>query len=68
MLRRARLEAELALEALRMAIARGRVAPGLVHHSDQGVQYASHDYIELLTEHGVRISMSRRGPSRSSRP
>jgi len=44
-----------------MAIARGRVAPGLVHHSDQGVQYASHDYIELLTEHGVRISMSRRG-------
>src|SRR5947209_703710 len=33
----------------------------LVHHSDQGVQYASHDYIELLTEHGVRISMSRRG-------
>jgi len=32
-----------------------------VHHSDQGVQYASGDYIELLTEHGIRISMSRRG-------
>ena len=40
------LEAELAPEALRMAIARGRVAPGLVHHSDRGVQYASKDYIE----------------------
>ncbi len=55
------LEAELALEALRMALACGRVAPGLVHHSDQGVQYACGDYIELLTEHGIRISMSRRG-------
>ena len=56
-----RLEAELALAALRMAIARGRVAPGLVHHSDQGVQYASGDYIELLNEQGILISMSRRG-------
>ncbi len=55
------LEAELALAALRMAIARGRVAPGLVHHSDRGVQYASGAYIELLTEHGILISMSRRG-------
>ena len=55
------LEAKLALEALRMALARGRVAPGLVHHSDQGVQYASGDYTELLTEHGILISMSRRG-------
>ena len=55
------LEAELALEALRLAIAGGRVAPGLVHHSDQGVQYASQDYIELLTKQGILISMSRRG-------
>ncbi len=55
------LEAKLAVEALRMALAEGRVAPGLVHHSDQGVQYASNDYIELLTDHGIRISMSRRG-------
>ncbi len=55
------LEAELALEALRMAIAGGRVRPGLVHHSDQGVQYASRDYIELLTEHSILTSMSRRG-------
>jgi transposase InsO family protein len=55
------LEAELALAALRLALARGRVAPGLVHHSDRGVQYASKDYIELLTAHGILISMSRRG-------
>jgi transposase InsO family protein len=55
------LEAKLAVEALRMALARGRVTPGLVHHSDQGVQYASTDYVELLSGHGIRISMSRRG-------
>jgi putative transposase len=55
------LEAELALAALRMALARGRVAPGLVHHSDRGVQYASQDYVALLTEHDILISMSRRG-------
>ena len=54
------LEAKLALEALRMALGRGRV-PGLVHHSDRGVQYASKDYVELLTEHGILISMSRPG-------
>jgi len=55
------LEAELAVAALRMAIGRGRVTPGLVHHSDRGVQYASKDYVELLTEHDILISMSRRG-------
>jgi len=55
------LEAEVALAALRMALAGGRVAPGLVHHSDQGVQYACGDYIALLTEHEIQISMSRRG-------
>ncbi len=35
--------------------------PGLTHHSDRGVQYASNDYTGLLKEHGVRISMSRSG-------
>jgi putative transposase len=55
------LQAELALEALRMALATRRVEPGLVHHSDQGVQYASSAYTELLKERGIRISMSRRG-------
>jgi len=55
------LEAELALSALRMALAQRQPAAGLVHHSDRGVQYASGDYTELLKEHGITISMSRKG-------
>ena len=55
------LEATLAIEALKMAIRRGRVEPGLVHHSDRGIQYASQAYTELLAENGIQISMSRRG-------
>ena len=55
------LEAKLAVAALEMAFERRRPAPGLVHHSDQGVQYASHDYVALLETHEVQISMSRRG-------
>jgi putative transposase len=55
------LEADLAVEALKMAIGRGRVELGLVHHSDRGIQYASRAYTELLTEHGIGISMSRPG-------
>ena len=54
------LEAALTLEALRKALARRRPAPGLVHHSDRGVQYASADYTQLLKDHGIRISMSRK--------
>ena len=54
------LEASLAIEALKQAFRRGRVEPGLVHHSDRGVQYASIEYIELLRERGILISMSRR--------
>jgi len=55
------LEDELTLAALRMALRQRKAAAGLVHHSDRGVQYASRDYTALLAEHGVRISMSRRG-------
>ena len=55
------LRAELALEALKMAIAARGVKDGLVHHSDRGVQYASADYTGLLEDSGIRISMSRRG-------
>jgi hypothetical protein len=36
-------------------------APGLVHHSDRGVQYASYDYTEMLKQHHANISMSRKG-------
>jgi transposase InsO family protein len=55
------LEAELARSALRMALLTRSIEPGLVHHSDQGVQYASLAYTELLKEQGIRISRSRRG-------
>ncbi len=55
------LEDDLTLAALRMALERRKPAAGLIHHSDRGVQYASRDYTALLTENGMRISMSRRG-------
>ncbi|MCL2661525.1 MAG: IS3 family transposase [Acidobacteriaceae bacterium] len=55
------LEATLAIEALQMALGQRSVAPGLVHHSDRGVQYASTDYTALLKTNGVAISMSRKG-------
>jgi putative transposase len=55
------LSAELTLTALRMAVSRRAIPPGLVHHSDQGVQYASRDYTEFLQGLGIQISMSRKG-------
>jgi transposase InsO family protein len=55
------LEDDLAIDALQMAFRRRTPTAGLTHHSDRGVQYASHDYTGLLKQHGVRISMSRRG-------
>jgi putative transposase len=55
------LEAHLAVTALRMALAERKPRPGLVHHSDRGVQYASRDYTTLLEQHQARISMSRKG-------
>ena len=54
------LEDELTLGALRMALARRVVEPGLVHHSDRGSQYASNDYTDLLKANGITISMSRK--------
>ncbi len=44
-----------------MAIADRRPSEGIIHHSDRGVQYASHDYVDVLLQHGFRISMSRKG-------
>jgi putative transposase len=55
------LEAELAVSALRMALLERKPQPGLVHHSDRGVQYASGNYTELLKQHQAQISMSRKG-------
>jgi putative transposase len=55
------LRAELARAALRMALATRVIQPGRVHHSDHGVQYASHAYTHRLKAHEIRISMSRTG-------
>jgi putative transposase len=54
------LDDSLSLAALRMALQGRTVRPGLVHHSDRGVQYASGDYTDLLKDHGIDISMSRK--------
>ena len=57
----ARMTRELVISALRMAYFRRRPAAGLVHHSDRGSQYCSHDYQELLEQYGMLASMSRKG-------
>jgi len=56
-----RLDTALTLEALRMAIAKRCPDLGITHHSDQGVQYASAEYVDELKYHGFAISMSRKG-------
>jgi putative transposase len=55
------LEAGLAMAALRMALLERKPRPGLVHHSDRGVQYASERYTEMLKQQQAQISMSRKG-------
>lgn len=54
------LEAQLTVAALEMALRRRAPAPGLVHHSDRGVQYASKQYTERLLANQITISMSRK--------
>jgi putative transposase len=56
-----RLTAELATQALTMALWRRKPNRGLLHHSDRGIQYAAGDYQRLLADHGVACSMSRKG-------
>ncbi|MDQ0304497.1 transposase InsO family protein [Ancylobacter polymorphus] len=55
------LHTQIALEALAMAIERQRPAPGLIHHSDRGIQYAAEAYRRALTAAGITPSMSRKG-------
>lgn len=55
------LDVSLSLNALRMAIGTRTVAPGLIHHSDRGVQYAATEYTDLLKQNKINISMSRPG-------
>jgi transposase InsO family protein len=56
-----RIDRALVLDALRAALARRPGARDLVHHSDRGSQYASHDYRDALDQAGLMCSMSRRG-------
>jgi putative transposase len=55
------LRAELALNALNRALADRQLKPGIVHHSDRGVQYCSQTYVNRLQAYGFAISMSRTG-------
>ena len=55
------IDTRLTLEAFKMAIAGRDPGPGVIHHSDQGVQYASAEYVEMLKNHGFEISMARVG-------
>ena len=56
-----RIDRRLAIDCLQMAVAHGQPPDGLIHHSDRGSQYASHDYQRLLADHRIAGSMSRRG-------
>lgn len=56
-----RFDNELCLAALRMALETRTPVVGCIHHSDRGSQYASRDYVQLLQQRGLAISMSRKG-------
>ena len=55
------IDTQLALDALEMALTQRHPAPGLIHHSDRGVQYASLAYVARLEQAGARVSMSAKG-------
>jgi transposase InsO family protein len=55
------IDVSLSLKALKMAIQSRNQQEGIIHHSDQGVQYAANDYVDLLQSYGFRISMARKG-------
>ena len=55
------LERDVVISALKQALQQRRPVHDLLHHSDRGSQYASHDYQQLLAQAGIGCSMSRRG-------
>ena len=55
------LEAKLAVAALDRALAARSLSPGIVHHSDRGIQYCSGEYTQRLEANHFQISMSRKG-------
>jgi len=56
-----RLTKELVMRSLLMAVRIRKPKPGLIHHSDRGIQYCSHEYGKLLKHLGIKSSMSRKG-------
>ena len=56
-----RIDGELALDALKMAIVRRSPPRGVIHHSDRGVQYLCDKYVDHLRDNGFHISCSRKG-------
>jgi len=56
-----RMKRDLAIQALKMAVALRQPPKGCIHHTDRGSQYCSHDYQKLLRQHGFRVSMSGKG-------
>jgi transposase InsO family protein len=55
------IDTQLTISALQMALNTRTIHAGLIHHSDRGVQYAAADYVAVLHEHKIEISMSRTG-------
>jgi putative transposase len=55
------IDTQLTLSALRQTLSTRSLSAGVVHHSDRGVQYAATEYVQLLQENNIRISMSRKG-------
>jgi len=55
------IDTELALAGLERAVWARQPKPGLIHHSDQGVQYTSHDYVDRLEAAGIEVSMAAKG-------
>lgn len=55
------LRDDLVQQALKMAVGRRHLLGTILHHSDRGSQYASHDYQALLAKHSIEVSMSGKG-------
>lgn len=56
-----RMKAQLVVDALRIGIWQRKPTAGLIMQTDRGSQYASHQYRQLLSAHGIKGSMSRKG-------
>ena len=56
-----RMKRDLAIRALKMAVALRQPPNGCIHHTDRGSQYCSHDYQKILRQHGFMVSISGKG-------